>query len=145
MALRQYQKDTLNNIIRSQRKGNKNILLQAATGSGKTVMASAFVKHSINQNKNVLFLAHRRELITQCSDKLTEEGVRHGNPFHFHHDKHHTLKSRCAKDTGCHLKGWGKNRPYKKAVKHDEHKVDHAMKHMMKEVDHDFRKEMKDQ
>ena len=78
MALRQYQKDTLNNIIRSQRKGNKNILLQAATGSGKTVMASAFVKHSINQNKNVLFLAHRRELITQCSDKLTEEGVRHG-------------------------------------------------------------------
>ena len=78
MALRQYQKDTLNNIIRSQRKGNKNILLQAATGSGKTVMASAFVKHSINQNNNVLFLAHRRELITQCSDKLTEEGVRHG-------------------------------------------------------------------
>ena len=78
MALRQYQKDTLNNIIRSQKKGNKNILLQAATGSGKTVMASAFVKHSINQNKNVLFLAHRRELITQCSNKLTEEGVKHG-------------------------------------------------------------------
>ena len=51
MALRQYQKDTLNNIIRSQRKGNKNILLQAATGSGKTVMASAFVNHSIKQNK----------------------------------------------------------------------------------------------
>ncbi len=78
MALRQYQKDTLNNIIRSQRKGNKNILLQAATGSGKTVMASAFVHHSIKQNQNVLFLAHRRELITQCSNKLTDEGVRHG-------------------------------------------------------------------
>jgi len=78
MALRQYQKDTLNNIIRSQRKGNKNILLQAATGSGKTVMASAFVNHSIKENQNVLFLAHRRELITQCSNKLTDEGVRHG-------------------------------------------------------------------
>jgi superfamily II DNA or RNA helicase len=78
MALRQYQKDTLNNIIRSQRKGNKNILLQAATGSGKTVMASAFVNHSIKQNKSVLFLAHRRELITQCSDKLEQEGIRHG-------------------------------------------------------------------
>lgn len=76
---------------------------------------------------------------------LQGEGVKHGNPFNFHHDKRHTLKSKCAKDTGCHLKGWGKNRPYKKAVKHDEHKVDHAMKHMMKEVDHDFRKEMKDQ
>ena len=78
MALRQYQKDTLNNIIRSQRKGNKNILLQAATGSGKTVMASAFVNHSIKKNQKVLFLAHRRELITQCSNKLTDEGVRHG-------------------------------------------------------------------
>ena len=78
MALRQYQKDTLNDIIRSQRDGNKNILLQAATGSGKTVMASAFVKHMIEQNKNVLFLAHRRELITQCSDKLTKEGIKHG-------------------------------------------------------------------
>ena len=78
MALRQYQKDTLNDIIRSQRDGNKNILLQAATGSGKTVMASAFVNHMIKQNKNVLFLAHRRELITQCSDKLTKEGIKHG-------------------------------------------------------------------
>ena len=78
MALRQYQKDTLNNIIRSQRKGNKNILLQAATGSGKTIMASAYVKYLIEQNKNVLFLAHRRELIQQCSDKLTNEGIRHG-------------------------------------------------------------------
>ena len=47
MALRHYQKDTLNNIIRSQRKGNKNILLQAATGSGKTIMASAYVKYLI--------------------------------------------------------------------------------------------------
>ena len=88
MALRQYQKDTLNNIIRSQRKGNKNILLQAATGSGKTVMASAFVNHSIKQNKNVLFLAHRRELIKQCSEKLDTEKVRHGiimagEPYHF--------------------------------------------------------------
>ncbi len=78
MALRQYQKDTLNNIIRSQRKGNKNILLQAATGSGKTVMAATFVNHSIKQNQKVLFLAHRRELITQCSEKLTLEKVRHG-------------------------------------------------------------------
>jgi len=88
MSLRQYQKDTLNNIIRSQRKGNKNILLQAATGSGKTVMASAFVNHSIKQNKNVLFLAHRRELIKQCSEKLDTEKVRHGiimagEPYHF--------------------------------------------------------------
>lgn len=78
MALRQYQKDTLNNVIRSQRKGNKNILLQAATGSGKTIMASAYVNYLIKENKSILFLAHRRELIQQCSDKLKNEGIRHG-------------------------------------------------------------------
>ena len=78
MALRQYQKDTLNDIIRSQRNGNKNILLQAATGSGKTIMASAFVNYMIKQDKSILFLAHRRELIQQCSDKLTQEGIKHG-------------------------------------------------------------------
>jgi len=53
MELRQYQKDALNNIIRSHRRGNKNVLLQAATGSGKTVMASAFVKHFVEQGKKV--------------------------------------------------------------------------------------------
>ena len=103
MSLRQYQKDTLNNIIRSQRKNNKNILLQAATGSGKTVMAAAFVKHSINKNNKVLFLAHRRELIKQCSEKLTLEKVRHGiimagEPYHFWHNTQiasiDTLRSR---------------------------------------------------
>jgi DNA repair protein RadD len=78
MELRQYQKDALNNIIRSHRRGNKNVLLQAATGSGKTVMASAFVKHFVEQGKKVLFLAHRRELITQCSSKLDAFGIKHG-------------------------------------------------------------------
>lgn len=78
MELRQYQKDALNNIIRSHRRGNKNVLLQAATGSGKTVMASAFVKHFVEQGKKVLFLAHRRELIIQCSEKLDAFGIKHG-------------------------------------------------------------------
>ena len=78
MELRQYQKDALNNIIRSHRRGNKNVLLQAATGSGKTVMASAFVKHFVEQGKKVLFLAHRRELIMQCSEKLDSFGIKHG-------------------------------------------------------------------
>ena len=78
MELRQYQKDALNDIIRSQRRGNKNVLLQAATGSGKTVMASAFVKHFVEQGKKVLFLAHRRELIMQCSEKLDSFGIKHG-------------------------------------------------------------------
>ena len=65
MALRQYQKDTLNNIIRSQRKGNKNILLQAATGSGKTVIAALATLQAIEQNYQVAIMAPTELLAEQ--------------------------------------------------------------------------------
>jgi hypothetical protein len=45
---------------------------------------------------------------TQCdSDALVKclqgEGVGHDSAMDIHHDVRHTLKSRCARDTGCHL------------------------------------------
>lgn len=76
--LRQYQKDTLNKIIQNYNKGSNRIILQAATGSGKTVMAAALVTYFTKSKKKVLFLAHRRELITQASDKLEQSGIAHG-------------------------------------------------------------------
>jgi len=82
------------------------------------------------------------EALVKC---LQGEGVEHGNPLDFHHDVRHTLKSRCAKDTGCHLKGWREDRPYGKAINHDAHKIKHAVRKMAEEVHHDFQKEMKDQ
>jgi len=78
MKLRQYQKDVLNKLIKVERAGHRRIILQAATGSGKTVMAAALVKAFVDKDKKVLFLAHRRELIIQTSDKLNDFGVRHG-------------------------------------------------------------------
>ena len=78
MELRQYQKDVLNNIVRSHRKGNKRILLQAATGSGKTVMAVAFIEYYLKQGKKVMFLAHRRELIHQAAETLKAFGIDYG-------------------------------------------------------------------
>ena len=76
--LRQYQKDVLNELVKSYRSGKKKIILQAATGAGKTVMASALVKYFVDNKLNVLFLAHRRELITQASDKLSASDIEHG-------------------------------------------------------------------
>jgi DNA repair protein RadD len=76
--LRQYQKDTLNKLVKSHRSGKKRIVLQAATGSGKTVMAASLVKYFLGLNKTILFLAHRRELITQASEKLTVSDIPHG-------------------------------------------------------------------
>ncbi|MCS5590706.1 MAG: DEAD/DEAH box helicase [Candidatus Thioglobus sp.] len=78
MELRNYQFEALDQVHESINKGNTRIILQAATGSGKTVMASEFVKNAVEAGKEVLFLAHRRELIAQCSSKLYQFGISHG-------------------------------------------------------------------
>lgn len=78
MELRQYQKDVLNGIIKSNKEGHDNIILQAATGAGKTVMSSALIRYFVEQDQDVVFLAHRRELIIQASNTMRELGVGHG-------------------------------------------------------------------
>lgn len=78
MELRNYQEQVITDLSVSLGKGNKRVILQAATGSGKTVMASSIVKRAVDKGNSVLFLAHRRELITQCSNKLNLFGISHG-------------------------------------------------------------------
>ena len=78
IKLRDYQREVLNNIIRSERKGNKRIVLQMATGGGKTICAAALIEYYVSKGNKVLFLAHRRELIMQASDKLDAFNVNHG-------------------------------------------------------------------
>jgi DNA repair protein RadD len=56
----------------------RTILLQAPTGSGKTVIASMIMRAAVDKGSPVLFLAHRRELVYQASDKLKAFGVDHG-------------------------------------------------------------------
>ena len=53
-------------------------LLVMPTGSGKTVVFSEICRLANNKGKKVLILVHRRELVTQASDKLTKAGVEHG-------------------------------------------------------------------
>jgi DNA repair protein RadD len=60
------------------RKLPKWCILQAPTGSGKTVMAAALIQACADKGKRCLFMAPSRELIHQCSDKLYRFGVDHG-------------------------------------------------------------------
>lgn len=78
IELRPYQVDAVERLRDSLRKGNRRLLLQAGTGSGKTIIAAEIIKSAVSKGKYVLFLAHRRELIDQCSDKLWRFGVDHG-------------------------------------------------------------------
>ena len=52
-------------------------LLIAPTGAGKTVVFASISKALATQDKNVLILVHRKELIDQASDKLSLIGVDH--------------------------------------------------------------------
>jgi superfamily II DNA or RNA helicase len=78
ITLRDYQVQSVEDLRREMLQGYRRLLLQAGTGSGKTVIASEIIKRAVAKRSNVLFLAHRRELIDQCSDKLEWFGCDHG-------------------------------------------------------------------
>ena len=76
--LRPYQRQSIKDIREAFIKGKRKILLVAPTGSGKTVVASEMIRRVVAGGKSCLFVAHRRELIMQCSNKLYDFGVTHG-------------------------------------------------------------------
>ena len=76
--LRGYQVDSIGRLRESILAGAKRPILQLPTGGGKTIIAAAIVKGAIDKRKKVLFLAPRRELIYQASEKLTAQKILHG-------------------------------------------------------------------
>jgi len=79
LTLRPYQQQAIVNLRQSYRQKNRRVVLVSPTGSGKTVIAMAIVDlASVKNNGNILFIAHRREIIDQTSKKLDRIGIRHG-------------------------------------------------------------------
>ena len=75
MELREFQTQAIDDLTTAAHEGKRRLLLQAPTGAGKTVIASKIISHAASNNQPVLFLAHRRELVKQCSAKLHGFGV----------------------------------------------------------------------
>jgi superfamily II DNA or RNA helicase len=72
LTLRPFQEDIINQVIHSANTlKNQNILIQAATGSGKTVIASALMSRFATKGRKVLFLVDNITLIDQTASKLT--------------------------------------------------------------------------
>jgi len=78
MQLRTYQSEGVDRIRDAIRKGARSVLIVAPTGSGKTVVASHILRSATDKGNSSLFIAHRRELIKQASNKLTAFEVEHG-------------------------------------------------------------------
>ncbi len=76
--LRDYQIDLIDKIKLSLAEGFKKILVVLPTGGGKTIVMAEFIKVLAEELKNILFLAHRRELIFQGSEKIESFGIEHG-------------------------------------------------------------------
>jgi superfamily II DNA or RNA helicase len=76
--LRPYQAAALDKIRSSLRQGKRRVLLVAPTAAGKTTIAAAMIQGAVRKGGRVLFLAHRKELIDQCSTRLDQFGIDHG-------------------------------------------------------------------
>ena len=73
--LRPYQTQLIEDCRQAYRSGAKRVLLQAATGAGKTVIAAAVVAGARARGRRVLYVCHRDEIIRQTAAKLQAQGI----------------------------------------------------------------------
>jgi superfamily II DNA or RNA helicase len=78
MNLYDYQQKVVAEYEAKIAAGIRRPLIAAATGSGKTVIASEIVRREVARSKRVVFLAHRDELLTQARRKLSRFGITAG-------------------------------------------------------------------
>ena len=73
--MRDYQHQAIRDLRGSLAVGNKRVLLQLATGAGKTRIAAEVCRMAQAKRSRVLFLAPRRELITQAAQAFAKQGL----------------------------------------------------------------------
>ena len=76
--LRQYQADAFTSVREHIRNGARSILINAPTGSGKTVLASALMELTAEKGNRANFVVDRLSLIGQTSDTFDRYGLDHG-------------------------------------------------------------------
>lgn len=77
-TLRPYQLDVIDRVRARLRQGARRVLVQAPTGAGKTHVSSEILRCLVARGGRGLFLAHRRRLVQQKSERLDAFGVPHG-------------------------------------------------------------------
>ena len=78
LQLRDYQQKVVSDTYRVIKAGQNRPLINLPVGGGKTVVATKFVQDILSKGKRVLFLAHRRELVTQPRDTFGRYGIQSG-------------------------------------------------------------------
>lgn len=78
IILRPYQEQAIESLREGVRQGYMNQLLCAATGSGKTVLASHLIQECYSKTKRAAFVVDRINLIDQTSAVFDSYGIPHG-------------------------------------------------------------------
>lgn len=79
MELRDYQIALVDDCRREYRAGHRAVLLQLATGGGKTALTChGVIAGAAARGNRILVLVHRAEILTQFCAALRLEGVAHG-------------------------------------------------------------------
>ena len=73
--LRPYQVNVIGDFHAARAANHRRILMVAPTGSGKTVIAASLASSKTRGGGQVLFLAHRREIVGHTVEKLFDLGI----------------------------------------------------------------------
>ena len=72
MQIRDYQARAVAEIAQAMREGCRSLVYSLSTGGGKTVIASELIRRAYGKTRRQLFVVHRRELVRQAFDALTD-------------------------------------------------------------------------
>lgn len=75
IPLRDYQQELINGVYQSMTNGNKRIMVQSPAGSGKSVTMSEIARRATAKENRVLFVVHRRELVSQIKGTFAANEV----------------------------------------------------------------------
>ncbi|MGN6106307.1 MAG: DEAD/DEAH box helicase [Kofleriaceae bacterium] len=76
MELRPYQLEQVESVERYHHIHQvRSVLVEAATGTGKTTSSAELARRAVPRGETVLFLAHRRELIDQAAARFQSFGL----------------------------------------------------------------------
>ncbi|MGF7437918.1 DEAD/DEAH box helicase [Lentilactobacillus senioris] len=73
--LRDYQLETINNIVASMKLGNRSIMVQQPPRTGKTVIMADIARRTTDNGKRIMFIVHRKEIVDQVKATFKKQGV----------------------------------------------------------------------
>ncbi|HSY21823.1 MAG TPA: DEAD/DEAH box helicase family protein, partial [Polyangiaceae bacterium] len=78
ITLRAYQAALVEEVREAYRARARSVIMQLATGGGKTATASALIARAVEAGRRVIFASHLDALIDDTSERLAAAGIEHG-------------------------------------------------------------------